>query len=154
MKIKSQKDFWSGLVFVAVGVAFAWGATSYRLGSSAAPGPGYFPFGLGLLLALLGGAVLFTAVTIESPGGDRIEGIKPRPLLILLAAIVIFGFALPRLGLVATLPVLIVMSGLAGDEFSWRDAILSAVVMTAGAWAVFNLLLKLNLPLWPAALGY
>ena len=40
MKIKSQKDFWSGLMFVAVGIGFAWGATGYSFGTSARPGPG------------------------------------------------------------------------------------------------------------------
>ena len=49
MKIKSEKDFWSGLMFILVGVAFAWGATNYSFGSSARPGPAYFPFGLGVL---------------------------------------------------------------------------------------------------------
>lgn len=153
MKVKSQKDFWSGVVFVAIGVAFAWGATSYRLGESAAPGPGYFPFGLGLLLALLGGVVLFTSLTIESPKGDPIEGIKPRPLILLTVAVVSFGVLLPRAGLAVSLPVLVVLSSLAGDEFRWRDAILSSVVMVVGSHALFNGLLKLNLPLWPAAFG-
>ena len=45
MKIKSQKDFWSGVMFVVMGVAFAWGATNYNFGSSARPGPGYLPIG-------------------------------------------------------------------------------------------------------------
>ena len=49
MKIKSQKDFWSGLMFLVVGIGFAWGALNYSFGSSARPGPGYFPFGLGIL---------------------------------------------------------------------------------------------------------
>jgi len=35
MKIKSQKDFFSGLMFMGVGLAFAWGATSYQVGKSA-----------------------------------------------------------------------------------------------------------------------
>ena len=51
-------QFWSGLMFVAVGLGFAWGATEYSFGTSARPGPGYFPFGLGILMAVLGGAVL------------------------------------------------------------------------------------------------
>ena len=38
VKIKSQKDFWSGVMFVVMGVAFAWGATNYTFGSSARPG--------------------------------------------------------------------------------------------------------------------
>jgi hypothetical protein len=153
MKIKSQKDFWSGVVFVAIGVGFAWGSTAYRLGTSAAPGPGYFSFGLGLLLALLGGLVLFTALTLESPGGDPIEGVRPRPLLVLLGAVALFGFLLPRAGLVISLPILVLLAGLAGDEFRWRDAIVLAVITVVGSWALFNGLLKLNLPLWPSALG-
>jgi len=150
MKIKSQKNFWSGLVFIAIGVAFAWGSTAYRLGESAAPGPGYFPLGLGLLLALLGGFVLFASLTIESHGGDPIEGLKWRPLLLLLLSVVVFGATLEKFGMVVSLPLLVVLCGLAGDEFRWRDALLTAAVMTVGSWIVFNLVLKLNLPLWPA----
>ena len=54
MKIKSQRDFFSGLMFTAVGVAFAWGATTYNVGSGARMGPGYFPLMLGIVLAFIG----------------------------------------------------------------------------------------------------
>ena len=40
MKIKSQKDFFAGLMFMCVGVAFAWGATTYNVGTGARMGPG------------------------------------------------------------------------------------------------------------------
>ena len=53
MQIKNQKDFWSGLMFVGVGVAFAVGSLDYSFGNSARPGPGYFPFGLGVLSKFL-----------------------------------------------------------------------------------------------------
>ncbi len=76
VKIKSQRDFWSGLMFVAVGLAFAWGATNYSFGTSARPGPGYFPFGLGMLMAMLGAFVLFKALTIETDGGDPIGAVR------------------------------------------------------------------------------
>ena len=68
MKIKSQKDFWSGLMFMAAGLGFAVGATNYSFGTSARPGPGYFPFGLGVLLALLGAVVLFKSLTHRNRG--------------------------------------------------------------------------------------
>ena len=104
MKIKSERDFWAGLMFLLVGVAFSWGATNYNFGSSARPGPAYFPFGLGVLLALLGALELFKALTIESEGGDPIGAIAWKPLIVILAAVALFGVALPRLGLVITLP--------------------------------------------------
>lgn len=149
MKIKSQRDFWSGLMFVVVGVAFAWGSTEYSFGSSARPGPGYFPFGLGVLLAILGGAVLFKALTIESEGGDPVGAFAWKPLIIIVAAIAVFGLALPRLGMAITLPILIIMSSLAGDEFHWKDALLSCVVLTVGSWVIFVWGLKLVIPVWP-----
>ncbi len=154
MKIKSQRDFWSGLLFVIVGVAFASGSLiHYSFGSSARPGPGYFPFGLGVLLALLGAAVLFKALTIESDGGQPIGAIAWRPLLVVVGAIALFGFALPRLGLAITLPLLIIVSSFASDEFRWRDAILSSVVLTVGSWAIFVWGLSLVIPVWPTFLG-
>ncbi len=149
MKIKSQRDFWSGLMFVALGVGFAWGATEYSFGNSARPGPGYFPFGLGILLALLGALVLFKALTLESAEGDPIGPIAWRPLLVIVAAIAMFGLALPRLGLACSLPLLITLSALAGSEFRWRDVLVSSLVLTVGSWALFILGLKLTIPLWP-----
>lgn len=153
MKIKSQRDFWSGLLFMLVGAAFAVGSTAYNFGSSARPGAAYFPFGLGVLLALLGALVLFKALSIESADGDPIGKVAWKPLLILVAAIVVFGLALPRLGLLLTLPILVTMSALAGDEFHWKDALLNSLVLTAGSWVIFVWGLNLVLPIWPTFLG-
>ncbi|MBT9457264.1 MAG: tripartite tricarboxylate transporter TctB family protein [Burkholderiaceae bacterium] len=150
MKIKSQRDFFSGLMFVLIGVAFAWASTSYSFGSSARPGAAYFPFWLGVLLAILGSMVLFKALTIESEGGDPIGKIAWRPLLIIIGAIVMFGLALPRLGLIITLPLLITVASLAGDEFHWKDALLNSVILTVGSWFIFIWGLNLIIPLWPA----
>lgn len=153
MKIKSQKDFWSGLMFVAVGVAFSWGALNYSFGSSARPGPAYFPFGLGVLLAILGAVTLFEALTIETEDGEPIGAISWKPLLIIVGSIALFGFLLPRLGMVLALPILVVTSALAGDEFHWGEALGNAAVLTVGSWAIFIYGLGLVIPLWPAFMG-
>ncbi|RVT51095.1 tripartite tricarboxylate transporter TctB family protein [Rubrivivax albus] len=153
MKIKSQRDFWSGLMFLAIGIGFAWGATNYNFGSSARPGPGYFPFGLGILLALIGALVLFKALTIETEGGDKIGPVAWKPLSIVLGSVAIFGFLLPWLGMILTLPVLIVISALAGDEFHLGEALVNAAVLTVGSWLVFIKGLGLVIPLWPSFIG-
>ena len=149
MKIKSQKDFWSGLMFVAVGVAFAWGALNYSFGSSARPGPGYFPFGLGILMALLGGFILFESLVVETDDGEPIGGFAWKPLLIIVGSVVLFGLLLPRLGMAITLPILVFVSSLAGDEFHWKDALLNSVILTVGSWLIFIKGLSLVIPLWP-----
>lgn len=153
MKIKSQKDFWSGLMFVAVGVGFAWGAQEYSFGSAARPGPGYFPFGLGILLALLGAMVLFKSLTLATEDGDPIGAWAFKPLAIIVGSVVVFGLALPHLGMFIALPLLVVISAAAGDEFHWKDALINAVVLTAGSWAIFIKGLSLTIPLLPSFIG-
>lgn len=150
MKIKSQKDFWSGLMFIVTGAAFAWGALNYSFGTSARPGPAYFPFGLGVMLALLGAFTLFESLTIETEDGDPIGDFAWKPLIIILSSIVMFGLLLPRLGLLITLPLLVVASSMADHEFSWKGTLINAVVLTAGSWLIFSKGLGLTIPLWPA----
>ena len=153
MKIKSQKDFWSGLMFIVVGIAFAWGATSYNFGSSARPGPAYFPFGLSVLMALLGALVLFKSLTLEVEGGDRIGEWAWKPLGVIVVAVAVFGWALPHLGMVVAMPLLVIGSAVAGDEFHWKDALINAVILTIGCWVIFIYGLKLTIPLWPTFIG-
>lgn len=150
MKIKSQRDFWSGLMFLVAGVVFAVGATNYSMGGSARPGPGYFPLLLSIIMAIIGSVVLFKALVIESEGGDRIGAVAWRPLLVIVASIAVFALIIDRLGMIVTVPVLIAMSSLAGDEFRWRGVIVSAAVLTIGSWLVFVVGLKLTIPVWPA----
>jgi hypothetical protein len=149
VKIKSQKDFWSGLMFVAIGLGFAWGATNYNFGSSARPGPGFFPFGLGLLMAILGSVVLFKALVVETEDGDPIGNWAVRPLVVIMASVGLFGFTLPLLGMAVALPIMIVMVSLAGDEFHWKDVLINSIVLTVGSWFIFLYGLKLVIPLWP-----
>jgi Tripartite tricarboxylate transporter TctB family len=168
LKIKSERDFWSGLMFIAIGVSFAIGATNYSMGPacppndpcasslwarmsqlSAHPGAGYFPLGLSVLLTLLGAIVLFKSLTIESEGGDPVGKFAWRPLVIIVAAIALFGMLLEPLGLLLTIPILIIVTSLAGDEFHWKGVLISAVVLTAASWGIFILGLKLTIPVWP-----
>lgn len=153
MKIKSQKDFWSGLMFICVGAAFAVGALNYSFGNSARPGPAYFPFGLGVLMVILGGMVLFGAFTKHTADGDPVGAFAWRPLAIILLAVALFGFMLPRLGLFITLPVLVVMSAAGSDEFKLKEALFNAVVLTVMSWGIFSKGLGLTIPLLPTIFG-
>ena len=149
MKIKSQRDFFSGLMFIVVGVVFAIGATNYSMGSSAKPGAGYFPLILSVLMAILGGIVLFKSLTIETEGGDPIGDIAWRPLVVIVVAIAVFGATINSLGLVIAVPILILISSLAGDEFKWFGVVVNSIVLTLFSWLIFVVGLKLTIPLWP-----
>jgi hypothetical protein len=153
LKIKSQRDFFSGLMFIVVGVVFAIGATNYSMGSSAKPGAGYFPLILSVLMAILGAIVLFKSLTIETEGGDPIGAIAWRPLIVIVVAIAVFGATINWLGLILAVPILILISSLAGDEFKWLGVLINSVVLTLFSWLIFVYGLKLTIPLWPKFFG-
>src|SRR6187402_3430805 len=125
MKIKSQKDFFSGLMFLLMGGAFAWGATSYNIGEGARMGPGYFPLLLGLLLAVLGLAIIFESMVVETEDGEKIGSIAWKPLGYIIGANVAFGillgglpkFGVPAMGLIAAIYALVFIASMAGDQF-------------------------------------
>jgi hypothetical protein len=153
LKLKSQKDFWSGLMFIVAGIAFAWGATAYNFGSAARPGPGYFPFGLGVLLVILGAIVLLKSLTVDTPDGDPVEKFAWRPIIVITLSLVVFGFVLPKLGMIISLPLLVFMASFAGDEFHPVEVAINAAVLTVGSWAIFIKGLGLTIPLWPTILS-
>ena len=158
MKVKSQQDFFSGLLFTVVGIAFAWGATDYKIGDSARMGPGYFPLLLGVLLALLGTVMTFKALVIETPEGEKVGRFAWRPLVFIIAANLVFGVALgglpslkvPALGLIVGIYALTFMASLAGERFKAKEAAVLATVLAVLSYLAFVLVLKLQFVVWPA----
>lgn len=160
MKIKSQKDFFAGLMFMVVGIAFGWGATNYTIGEGARMGPGYFPLMLGILLAIIGAAVVFEALVVETEDGEKIGAFAWKPLVYIIGANIAFGICLggvapiglPSLGLIAGIYVLTFIASLAGDEFRYRETFILATVLAILSYLAFIKLLNLQFPVWPAFL--
>lgn len=157
--IKSQRDFYSGLMFTLVGGAFAWGAYAhYAIGTAARMGPGYFPLLLGSLLMLLGGLITLFAMTKATPDGERIGAFAWRPLIYVLGANLSFGvllgglpsWGIPSMGLIAAIFALTLISSRAGTRFVWREVLVLASVLSAGSYLAFIELLQLQMPVWPA----
>lgn len=158
MNIKSQKDFFSGLLFMAIGVAFAWGATSYSVGSAARMGPGYFPLMVGVLLAILGVVITFKSLVVETEDGEKIGAWAWKPLFFIIAANLVFGLMLgglpslkiPAMGLIAGIYALTFIAALAGEEFKLKEVAILASVLAVMSYLAFIVLFKLQFPLWPA----
>lgn len=148
MKIKSQWDFWFGLLFLVVGVVFVWGVMEYFFGNLVWFGLGYFFFGLGIFFVLLGGLVLFKVLMLEFENGDLIGVIVWWLLIIIVVFIVIFGILLLWLGLVCMLFIFIMLLVLVSSEFYWCDVLISSVVLMVGSWVFFIWGLKLIILFW------
>ena len=157
MNIKSQKDFFCGLMFMAVGVAFAWGASTYNVGTGARMGPGYFPLMLGILLAVIGAAVTFTSLVVETEGGDKIGKIAWKPLIFIISANVVFGILLaglpnigiPAFGLIIGIYALVFVASMAEAGWKVKTTFILATVLAIGSYLAFVVALKLQFPVWP-----
>ena len=157
MNIKSQKDFFSGLMFMGVGAAFAWGATTYNVGAGARMGPGYFPLMLGILMTILGIAVTFKSLVIETTGGDKIGKWAWKPLVYIIAANLLFGvflgglpsIKLPAMGMIAGIYALTFVASMAETGWKFKNTFILATVLAAGSYVAFVLVLKLQFAVWP-----
>ena len=157
MAIKSQKDFFSGLMFMVVGGLFAWGATSYSVGTAARMGPGYFPLMLGSLMVLVGAVVTFNSLVFQRPGGDKIGKWAWKPLTFIIAANLLFGImigglpsiGLPPMGLIAGIFALTIVASLAGETFKLKEVLVLSVILSIGSYMAFVVLLNLQFPVWP-----
>ena len=157
MGIKSQADFFSGVMFTAVGAAFAFGATTYNIGDGARMGPGYFPLMLGILLAVLGLFIIFQALVVETADGGKIGKWAWKPLFFVIAANVAFGvllgglpsIGLPAMGLIIAIYALTLIASLAGEHFKLRDVLVLATILAVGSYIAFIWTLKLQIQVWP-----
>jgi len=149
LSIRNQKDFAAGALYIVAGLAFAIGATHYKLGSAARMGPGYFPFWLGLFLAAIGAVVLVRSLR-SGADSQALPRFDLKTLAWLLGAVALFGALLKPLGLVASLLVLILVSSVASHEFGWKGALATAALLIAACLGIFVYGLNMQLPLWPA----
>ena len=144
--IRNPKDFWSGALFIAVGIAAIVLGSNYALGTAARMGPGYFPRILGILLIVLGGILALRAT--RTPGGP-IARVHWRPTIIVLGSVVLFGAIVRPLGVALSTVILIVASSAASREFRPREALIAGIVLAALAVGVFVVGLQIQLPIWP-----
>lgn len=152
MKLKNPKDFWSGVMFAAIGFAFAIivKVYDYPMGTAARMGPGYFPFVLGSLMGILG--LIIVAESLVTAGGP-VSKFAWRPLIWVLGAFVIFGLTAKLVGLVIAICLLVMISAYGGHEHKWKEAIISSIILAAASVGVFVYGLKLPFPIWPEFLG-
>lgn len=145
LKIKSQEDFWSGLMFIGFGVLAMVISRDYPMGTAMRMGPGYFPTYLGAIMAVLGGIILALSFKVE---GAKVGKLALKPMVLLGIAFSFFAWAIDHVGFVIALVVMIFMAALAGREFRVKEVAILSVIMVVGCWALFIKGLELPFPLF------
>jgi hypothetical protein len=159
MKIKNQRDFFSGLVFMGAGALAGWVAAGLRIGNAARMGQGYFPGLLGAALAVLGGFIAFKSLVVETEDGGVIGAWAVRAVACVVGANVLFalmlagvaGLGVPPLGLVPAVFAATAVAAFASRDLRAREVLLLAAAAALVAGLVFTLLPGASVPLWPAS---
>jgi len=161
MKIGHPKDFWSGIMFVVIGGAFALVAKGlklgdailipgYAMGTPARMGPAFFPFWLGMILVALG---LVIAVNGYRANGDKDSGFPKFhwiPILYILGSVILFGLILKHVGMLIAGIILVFIASYGNPEkVHLRATAFLAVGLVTFCALVFVWGLKLPIPLCP-----
>ena len=126
-----------------LGLAFAYVAFGYGIGSVTSMRPGFFPFALGLLLAALATIDLIqNAVGRVGAGGS--PGLELRRMLCVCGSLVSFALLLHRAGFLPAIFVASALATLAEPGVRWTVTAAYAVGLTMLSYAVF--ILGLGMP--------
>ena len=141
-----SKELWSGLLFLAIGGVAVGMAVQYPIGTMSRMGPGFFPLGLGAIIAILGLIFLVRALTAA---GTPLSGSNPLALVCVLGSAGLFAGLLGTLGLAISSFVLVVAAYVAGPELKWRRMLALGVGLAAFVVILFALLLRMQVAIWP-----
>jgi hypothetical protein len=136
------KDFLSGVLFIAFGLAALWFGRNLAVGTAVRMGPGYVPHMLAYIMLVLG---LIIAVVALYTGGEQVEAPKWRPITMVTIGIVIFAFLFETTGMFPALVALVLIASLGGDEFKLTEVIGNIIVLTILCILVFKVGLGMNI---------
>ncbi len=140
-----RADLWSGLMFLALAGAILWVGTDYSLGRAGRIGPGYAPR---LLAYALGGLGLFLAVRAVGGHEDVEARIAWRPVLLILASILVFAAMLAWFGLVPAILASVAVAAFAQGDNGLATALWLGLVLALFSWLLFVQGLGLPIPVF------
>ena len=150
-RIRCPKDFYGGLVMVALAVFMLWASSDLPGMRGFAFGPGTAPRMFALILGALGAAVMLVGLFAEGPGLERFAIRGP---VFITASTLIFAVSIRHFGLVITAYVSIALAAFATAEVRWLEALIWAGVLTAFCVFLFPVMLNLPMQLWPQNLTF
>lgn len=149
IRVSHPQDFWSGLLFIAIGALAAYLGRDFVFGTMTRMGPGFLPTVLAWLMMGVGAIILVRSLVLK---GEPIQASRFRPQILIVVAILLFAQMIDRVGMVPTVFVVTIVAALAAEEMRWRDTLLLAVGLSAVCTLLF--IMVLGLPMRPFAWSF
>ena len=137
-----SKDFLSGLMFIAFGLAALYFGRNLAPGTTVRMGPGYVPHMLSYIMCVLG---FIIAVVALVRGSDPVEAPRLKPIVMVTIGIVVFSLLFEATGMFPALVALILIASAGGDEFKLLEVIGNIIVLTILCILVFKIGLSMNI---------
>lgn len=148
LKIRAEKDFWAGLLYVVLAAGFLWFGRDYKMGVASRMGPGYFPITLAWVLCGFGVISIIRSFLTD---GGPLGTLAWKKLFLITLAVLVFGATITKLGLIFALPALVVISSMASKDSVYDlKALLVLVGLTAFCILVFVKGLGVPMPIFGA----
>ena len=141
--VRHPQNFWIGIIFLFFGLAAVYFGWEHEMGTAGRMGPAYFPSVLGTLLALVGLANLVRSFIGH---GEKIAKFHIKNIVIILAAVLLFGVLMRNAGLAVAAFVLVMLSSYASPKFRIKGTLVLAIGLTLFAIVLFVKLLGLPMP--------
>jgi Tripartite tricarboxylate transporter TctB family. len=137
-------DILAGGFVVLIGVLAIVESTHFDMGTSRRIGPGYFPFYVGLLMAILGLAIALEGLWTRAEGFSGWHLPPLRSPFLILAAVLCFATMIERFGMLPAIGLGVFISSLADTKTSiWQKLAISLAVPLVSV-AIFKYGLSLN----------
>jgi len=143
MSLRNPKDFWTGIIYIAFGLAAIIIGRDYGMGTPRKMGAAFFPVVLSIILIVIGSISLVRSFIRP---GSPVGRFAIRGLVLVPGATLLFGLIIRGAGLVVALPALVIISAYASSRFRWRTSLTMAIVLTVCCIVIFLKGLGIPLP--------
>lgn len=148
MSARDYRDIVGGAGLFALGAFAAIHTASYlRIGTLTRMGPGMFPFALGVILLVLGLAILIPALLRRG----AMPQVDVRPMITVLLSMLVFAVLVRPFGMVPAIVALTVISSRADNKLSPAGIAAVAGSLSVASVLIFRVGLGVPLPIfaWP-----
>jgi hypothetical protein len=144
-----NKDILSALFWTAFGTYFSVESYRFGLGEWSRPGPGYFPFGAGVLFSAISLSELVKSLRKAGSGaqtGHSSGQFRWQNIVLIIAGMLAYALLLKILGFALCTFALTILFFRAIARKGWLGSIATALAIAVVFEAFFNLLLNAQLP--------
>jgi putative tricarboxylic transport membrane protein len=145
MKHLNDKDVASGLMFLAIGIFSLMLSLQFDFGTTARPGPGFFPTVLSTLLTAISLLVVGNALRTPIEYYARFVW---RPFIFITLGVVTFALLVDSFGLVPSVLLASLIATFAKPAFGTTARLITAVSLSAFSAFLFIGLLGLPIAIW------